>query len=284
MLGAPRAVRTFAAVMRDQVDLRIEGRNLDTFRQNFGRTHGGGGATDPTHGGDVVDFPRPVSGWVTAHVLVESLEEGTPVADYCTDDSERGRRRRAAVARPLLLSFLKMVFADNFVHCDLHPGNILVREVTGPDGGRRHAVVFLDAGLATSLGPGDRRNLMELFRAVVLDRGAEAGRLMVDRARYERCSDVPGCTEAFAAGVGGLVREFHASRQAEGGLTLHNVKIGSLLGRMLDLCRVHGVEIDPGMANIVLSTLVLEGLGRSLDPELNLMDCAVPFVLKGGKF
>jgi len=39
------------------------------------------------------------------------------------------------------------------------------------------------------------------------------------------------------------------------------------------------VEVDPAMASIVISTLVLEGLGRSLEPEMNLIDCAAPFVL-----
>ena len=53
--------------------------------------------------------------------------------------------------------------------------------------------------------------------------------------------------------------------------------------RHLDLCRVHGVEIDPAMATLVLSVLVLEGLGRSLDPTFNVMDFAMPFVLGRGK-
>jgi predicted unusual protein kinase regulating ubiquinone biosynthesis (AarF/ABC1/UbiB family) len=45
------------------------------------------------------------------------------------------------------------------------------------------------------------------------------------------------------------------------------------------LCREHGVEIDPATANFFISMLVLDGLGRSLLPDLNLIDCVVPFVL-----
>ena len=104
---------------------------------------------------------------------------------------------------------------------------------------------------------------------------------MVERAKYERCSQVPGGTHAFATGVGEIVAEFHNNRKA--GLTLGAVRIGSLLSRVLDLCRLHGVEIDPSMASIVVSTLVLEGLGRSLDPNLNLIDFAMPFVLGRGR-
>lgn len=49
---------------------------------------------------------------------------------------------------------------------------------------------------------------------------------------------------------------------------------------MLDLCRKYQVEIDPAMSSVVVSMLVLEGLGRSLDPELNLMKAAMPFLLE----
>ena len=141
----------------------------------------------------------------------------------------------------------------------------------------KRTIVFLDAGIANSLSPNDQRNLMDLFRAVIMNDGNRAGKLMVERAKYERCSQVPGGVDAFAKGVQDIVSEFHDRRKD--GLTLGAVRIGSLLGRVLDLCRVHGVEIDPAMASVVISTLVLEGLGRSLSPELNLIDFAAPFVL-----
>ena len=145
----------------------------------------------------------------------------------------------------------------------------------------KRKIVFLDAGIAMSLNPNDQRNLHDLFRAVLLNDGNRAGRLMVERAHYERCSQIPGGVDAFAAGIEDLVSEFHTRRKD--GLTLGAVRIGSLLSRVLDLCRIYGVEIDPNMSSIVISTLVLEGLGRSLEPELNLIDFAVPFVLGRGR-
>lgn len=143
-----------------------------------------------------------------------------------------------------------------------------------------HSIVFLDAGITNSLSPNDQRNLKDLFRAVIFNEGEKAGRLMVERAKYERCSQIPGGVDAFAKGVGEIVSEFHDRRKE--GLTLGAVRIGGLLGRVLDLCRIHGVEIDPAMASVVISTLVLEGLGRSLSPELNLIDFARPFLMGGG--
>lgn len=206
-----------------------------------------------------------------------------------------------------------MVFLDNFTHCDLHPGNVLIQTTLVPkrsssssrgrsfwdfckstaaaepaadddehdDVELKRTIVFLDAGIATSLDAQHRQNLNDLFKAVILNDGARAGRLMVERAPAERCSEREGGVEEFSRGIEDLVREFHDNRKE--GLTLGAVRVGSLLSRVLDLCRIHGVEVDPAMASIVISTLVLEGLGRSLEPSLNLMDFAVPFVLGRGR-
>lgn len=300
MVSLPRAVQNFGGNLRLQSDLTLEGDNLKQFRTNFyGKENDASSSS--------ILFPQPIDGWVSPKVLVEDLaENSTPIADFLRDNTELGLQRRKELAGPLLRAFLKMVFQDNFVHADIHPGNVLIQTTTTAKGSSKQSmfgdvfsrffqsndennngktvkrnVVFLDAGIVTSLNENDRRNLKDLFRAVIVNDGYEAGRLMVERARFERCSQRPGGVEAFASGVGDIVAEFHDNRKS--GLTLGAVRIGALLSRVLDLCREHGVEIDPAMASIVISTLVLEGLGRSLEPSLNLMDCAVPFVLGRGK-
>jgi hypothetical protein len=96
--------------------------------------------------------------------------------------------------------------------------NVLVRAAPRKSNQDRHTIIFLDAGIATSLKPNDRKNLRDLFRAVVLNDGYNAGALMVERARYERCSSVPGGKHAFASGVSNIVSEFH-DRRKQGGLS-----------------------------------------------------------------
>lgn len=305
MLNLPRVASNFGTLLQAQSDLRVEANHLRTFRQNFY------GRADQEDEHSSITFPRPVQDWTSTNVLVEDLvHDARPISDFLKDDSEEGRAIRKELAGPLLRAFLKMVFVDNFTHGDLHPGNVFIRTKQVPMTTRRpwsntnwwnvlasnqsvaadreqeetvtkRTIVFLDAGIATSLSAADQRNLLDLFRAVILNQGEQAGRLMVERAKYERCSQTPGGVDAFSKGIGELVAEFHDNRKE--GLTLGAVRIGSLLSRVLDLCRIHGVEIDPAMASIVVSTLVLEGLGRSLEPSLNLIDFAVPFVLGRGR-
>lgn len=275
--------------MKLQTDLRNESQNLDKFRQNF---------DSEMKQDSKVSFPKPILS--ECDCLIEDyMDDSKPISDYLFDDSANGMAIRRTLAGPLLRAFLKMVFMDNFVHCDLHPGNILVRKTTvfepmswwdkvvNNDDGKdrfsedKYTIVFLDAGIVTKLNKNDQQNLKDLFKAVILNNGEEAGRLMVERARYERCSEIEGGIEMFSKGIAEIVAEFHDRRKQ--GLTLGVVRIGALLGSVLDLCREYKVEVDPAMANIVMSVFVLEGLGRALEPNLNLIDIALPFILGRGK-
>ena len=73
-----------------------------------------------------------------------------------------------------------MMFIDNFVHGDLHPGNVLVREHKGING--KPQIVFLDAGLVIKLSEKDRKNFLDLFAAVAAGNGKRGAHLMIERS------------------------------------------------------------------------------------------------------
>eukprot|EP00554_Chaetoceros_debilis_P002484 CAMPEP_0194087012 /NCGR_PEP_ID=MMETSP0149-20130528/23487_1 /TAXON_ID=122233 /ORGANISM="Chaetoceros debilis, Strain MM31A-1" /LENGTH=593 /DNA_ID=CAMNT_0038770255 /DNA_START=191 /DNA_END=1972 /DNA_ORIENTATION=- len=300
MMNLPKIANNFAMIMRNQLDLRRESDHLLQFSHNFAPIDSSKGITSIAK----VSFPEPIM--ASADCLIEDYEDALPISHYIEDETHAGLALRRELAGPLLRAFLKMVFMDNFVHSDLHQGNIKVRktrvfeessysskfpftllnstQVENENRNRyedKYTIVFLDAGIVTELNQRDQQNLKDLFKAIILNDGKKAGRLMVERARYERCTEVEGGLESFSMGIENIVSEFHNRRKQ--GLTLGVVRIGSLLGNVLELCRSHGVEIDPAMSNIVMSTLVLEGLGRSLDSNLNLIDIAIPFILGRGK-
>ena len=278
-LNLPRAVQTFGLTLNQQVDLQLEAQNLHQFRYHF-QNH------------ECIHFPKPMDDWTTSNVLMEEYIDAKPISYYLhsnnhdnNDDNYNNKEMRMKIAQSFVKAFMKMVFIDNFIHCDLHPGNVLVQTTTSSTKNTNpthdndeYTIVFLDAGISTALSKNDLKNLKDLFYAVVFNKGDEVGRLMVERARYERCSETPGGVDAFAKGMAELVQEFHDSK-----LSLDFVQIGSLLKRVLDLCRVHGVEIDPAMSSVVVSTLILEGLGRSLDPKADLIEYAMPFLVGVGK-
>lgn len=89
-------------------------RSLDRFRANFVGEHG-------------IHFPAPLWPLVNEFVLVEEYVGGTPISQILKDPVYPVEEKRR-IARSGLSAFLKMVFLDNFVHGDLHPGNIFVLE------------------------------------------------------------------------------------------------------------------------------------------------------------
>jgi predicted unusual protein kinase regulating ubiquinone biosynthesis (AarF/ABC1/UbiB family) len=117
MLNLPRATENFGGVLRLQADLTNEARNLQQFRFNFYKNRG------DVEEQSSIAFPQPLDDWKTANVLVEDyVHDAVPIAEFLKDSTEEGLEVRRELAGPLLRAFLKMVFIDNFVHGDLHPG------------------------------------------------------------------------------------------------------------------------------------------------------------------
>lgn len=116
MLNLPRVAENFGAVLRLQADLTVEANNLDRFRANFYRSKAQEEASS-------IVFPQPIAGWISSKAIVEDyVGDAEPIAEFLKDSSPAGLSVRKELAGPLLRAFLKMVFVDNFVHSDLHPG------------------------------------------------------------------------------------------------------------------------------------------------------------------
>ena len=80
--------------------------------------------------------------------------------------------------------------------------------------------------------------------------------------------------EGFKKEMTEIIEEVH-----ENGLTLGRIGIGDLLRRVLTLCYRHRVKLESNFASVVIAMGVLDGLGRRLDPDINLLRLAVPYVI-----
>lgn len=322
-LSFPDEVAQFGEMMKLQLDLRIEAANLTIFRQHF---------KDRT----TAWFPYPYSEYTTRQVLVEEFATGIPIADFLENG---GGVFQKEIADEGLDAFLHMLLIDNFIHADLHPGNIMVRFYRparmsvapsidvisrtqyqtpssnpaaldeGSEGtkreddvtelvlsrlrphrkdlkawaqelaaidkdGYRPQLIFIDTGLVTELNGKNRRDFLDLFKAVAEFDGYKAGHLMVERCRQpESVID----SEVFALRMQHLVLGVKSRTFALG-----NIKIGDILSEVLDMVRSHHVRLEGDFVNVVLSILLLEGIGRSLEPNLDLFAGALPILRRLG--
>ena len=113
-LSLTESVDEFSKLMMRQVDLTVEAQNLDRFRNNFL------GVSQSTK----ISFPVPLSGLVTTNVLVETFHDGQLMSDFLDHEGDLAlsKNLRKRLAETGLDAILRMVFKDNFIHGDLHPG------------------------------------------------------------------------------------------------------------------------------------------------------------------
>lgn len=128
--------------------------------------------------------------------------------------------------------------------------------------GYQPELVFLDAGLTVELTPLNRRNFLDLFGAVAEFNGALAGHLMVERCR---APELVIDEEKFALRMQDLILSVKSKS-----FSLATIKISDVLSKVLGAVRDHHVKMEADFVNTVISILLLEGIGRQLDPNMDV--------------
>lgn len=261
------SINEFSSLIRSQLNLLVESDNLLQFKFNFRDVNG-------------IIFPTPLPSLSTENVLFETFEEGESLQDVVCS------KANSDVAELGCHMFLKMLFEDNFVHSDLHPGNVLLRTNSmGPvkefysDGKRKlqREVVVLDAGLVTTLSKDERNNFVSLFAAVACGDGELGADLMIERLPASMKDPQNfGNREMFRKE---MKEVFDLVAPGTEGFKLSKVQIGAVLGKVMDTVRENRIPLDGNFSSLVLTVIVGEGLGRKLTPDFNIFSEAAPYLV-----
>ena len=239
-----QVVREFARIMRNELDFRIESRNLESISQYLADR-------------DDVVLPEVVDTWTRERVLVMTWLDGCSAAAWLAGDRSAAFDPQA-LARNGADIVLQMVFGDGLYHGDPHPGNLLFL----PDG----RIGLLDFGQVGRLSESRRRELMQLLFAVT-KRDEEA---VVDILLTWGEGGSPDLYELTAD-----VRAFIGRYE---GVSLARLSASALLLDVTALIRENDLALPSDLAMLIKLCLTLEGLGRALHPEFNLSDHLEPAV------
>ncbi len=237
-------VKTLADTVWLEMDLRFEAAAASELRHNL--------EGDP-------DFRVPEVDWrrTSRQVMTSERVDGIPI-----DERERliaaGHEPRAILEKAAN-AFFKQVFRDGFFHADLHPGNLFIAE----DG----AILAVDFGIMGRL---DRRTRFYLADMLL-------GFLTSD---YRRVAEVH-----FAAGYvprGQSLEAFAQACRSIGepilGRPLHEISLARLLARLFEVTEQFEMETQPQLLLLQKTMLVAEGVGRRLDPTVNMWTLARPMI------
>ncbi len=241
-------VAEFAKYLYDELDLMREASNCSQLRRNFADSK-------------LLLVPGVYWDQCTTTVMVMERMRGIPIS-----------QNEALVAAGIDLSvlsragveiFFTQVFRDGFFHADMHPGNIFV----ATDAVHHGKYVALDFGIVGTLTDGDKDYLAQNFLAFF-------------QRDYKRVAMAH--VEAGWAPADTRVDEFEAAIRAVCepifDRPISEISFGRVLLRLFQTSRRFNVEIQPQLVMLQKTLLNIEGLGRQLDPKLDLWTTAKPFL------
>ena len=237
-------VAEFDRHLKDELDLMREAANASQLRRNFEHS-------------PLLLVPEIFWDFCGTEVMVMERMIGTPV-------NQAGRLRELDIDIPKLARagveiFFTQVFRDGFFHADMHPGNILVAS----DG----RYIALDFGIMGTLTEVDKNYLAQNFLAFF-------------RRDYRRVAEIH--LESGWIPSETRVEEFETAIRAVCepifNKPLREISFGKVLLRLFQTSRRFNIEIQPQLVLLQKTLLNIEGLGRDLDPDLDLWATAKPFL------
>ncbi|MBT9591755.1 MAG: ubiquinone biosynthesis regulatory protein kinase UbiB [Thiobacillus sp.] len=242
----PREViAEFEKHLEDELDLMREAANCSQLRRNFKDS-------------PLLMVPEVYWDFCGHNVMVMDRMDGIPV-------SQIERLRASGVDIPRLAAtgveiFFTQVFRDGCFHADMHPGNILVRPGSGQ-------YIALDFGIMGTLTEVDQQYLARNFLAF-FQRDYKAVALAHLESGW-----VPADTR-----IDELEAAVRAVCEPVFDRPLKDISFGRVLLQLFQASRRFNVEIQPQLVLLQKTLLNIEGLGRLLDPELDLWKTAKPFL------
>ena len=246
----------FSHTMTSQTDLRNEAEHLLKFTHNMKREV-------------QIVAPRPVPGLATESVLVETFMKG----DGLGNAIKRRSSRNSELCSLGVHTYLLMLLRDNFIHQDLHPGNILysVHNQSAQIASETHGMTkleLIDFGIADELPQTVRNKFIGFLCFLLRGEGEKAADVALTWDRNQTCTD----RISFRRDMAQLVA-------SKGDIFTQRVDLNELLKEIMQLFRKHSVSIDGIYASLIVSLCVLVGFATSLDPEINLFEVAAPSVM-----
>ncbi|VCU67999.1 putative protein kinase UbiB [Pigmentiphaga humi] len=245
-------VAEFDKYLHDELDLLREAANCSQLRRNF--APGGPRA-------DMLIVPEVMWDYCASTVFTMERMRGIPV-------SHVGRLIEAGVdlkklARDGVEICFTQMFDDGFFHADMHPGNIYVSD----DPRTLGQYIALDFGIVGSLSEFDKNYLAQNFLAFFRRDYRQVARLHIESGWVPR-----GTREEELEGAIRACCEPYFDRP------LAEISLGQVLMRLFQTSRRFNVEIQPQLVLLQKTLLNIEGLGRQLDPSLDLWKTAKPYL------
>ncbi|WP_374373672.1 2-polyprenylphenol 6-hydroxylase [Dongia sp.] len=237
-------VRTFAATVRIEMDLRLEAASASELRDNF--------EGDPTYRVPAIDWSRTAQ-----RVMTQERMIGIPM-----DDGEAMRQAGLDVDEVLTKAagiFFNQAFRDGYFHGDQHPGNMTV----GYDG----AIQVVDFGIMGRLDRKTRFYLADMLLGFLERDYMRVAKMHIEAGYLPQTQSI----DEFALALRSIGEPIQ-------GRPLHEISFATMLGQLFSIAETFDMEVQPQLLLLQKNMLMAEGVSRQLNPTLNIWTLARPLI------
>lgn len=230
---------------RLELDLRFEAASISEFAENIK---------------DDTGFAVPEIKWeqVASNVLTTSWVDGVPIRDHVALDAAGIDKTK--LAAHLMQSFLRHAIRDGFFHADMHPGNLFADP-------HSHGVIAVDFGIMGRITKKERRFLADILYGFIT-----RDYKMIARRHFD-IGYVPAdqSVDDFALAIRSIGEPMH-------GRLAREISMAGVLGQLLAITELFDMQTRPELLLLQKTMVLVEGVARSLDPDLNIWDVSEPVV------
>lgn len=239
-------VDQFDRAITTELDFGLEAEHAERFARNF-------------HGHSHVRFPHVYKEASTKQVLTLEFLPGFKVYDAIRDHGFSG----PVIAKTAVGIVIKMIFEDGFFHADPHPGNILLSGT--PD---KPVIGLIDLGMVGRLSPEMRDRTIDLMIAAVRqDHLAVADALWAIGTPTKKVD-----MRAYRAEVSVLSEKYI-------GRPLKEIDMAAMISDLVRGATKFGLEVPPDFLLVGKAIMTIEGVGKEIDPDLDVFGEAKPYFL-----
>ncbi len=239
-------VREFARTIRREMDFSREAHTIEKFRDNFIKT-------------PWMYFPRVYWEQTSRAILTMEYVAGVKASDR-QKLSENGLDG-TLIARRGADAFLEMVLNHGFFHGDLHPGNVMIL----PD----NVICLLDYGIVGRLDEELKTFLTDILSAIVNRDMDEVVSLLLFAGDISDSLD----NRALKRDLLHFIDSYYE-------IPLKEVEVGRMLMEFIEIITLYSIRIPPDLMLLAKSLVLIEGMGRALDPVFDMVAHLRPFIVK----
>ncbi|AZR74240.1 2-polyprenylphenol 6-hydroxylase [Anoxybacter fermentans] len=239
-------IKEFERSIRKEIDFTIEATHIERFGRNF--------QEDTT-----IYVPKVYRNYTTRKILTMEFIDGIKVSNI-NAVLESGNDPKIIANRGADL-ILKQIFEHGFFHADPHPGNILVLN--------NNIICFIDFGMMGFLLPKHREYLGNIIIGVVNRDTKRITKTLLQFSRNNRIEDIEGLEYQIFE----LVEQYSY-------LPLKDINMGELLNKIIKIILAYKLKIPPDIYLLSKALVTIEGVGRKLDPDFDMVKHVEPFAKK----